>query len=106
MKQVVDWLKQSERPERELHRKVFRPWGSYDCVDRGGRFLVKRIIVKPGAALSLQMHHHRAEHWVVVRARCPKSRGEAEFLVTENDPPSSRSEPVTVWKIRGVCRWK
>ncbi len=85
VKQVVDWLKQSERPERELHRKVFRPWGSYDCVDRGGRFLVKRIVVKPGAALSLQMHHHRAEHWVVVRGTAKVTRGEAEFLVTENE---------------------
>lgn len=85
VKHIVEWLKQNERSEREFHRKVFRPWGSYDCVDRGGRFLVKRIIVNPGASLSLQMHHHRAEHWIVVRGTAKVTRGEREYLVTENE---------------------
>jgi len=68
-----------------LHRKVSRPWGSYDGVDAGGRFLVKRIVVNPGAKLSLQMHHHRAEHWIVVRGTARVTRGDAVFLVTENE---------------------
>ena len=85
VRQIVDWLKRSGRSESELHRKVFRPWGSYDCVDRGGRFLVKRIVVKPGASLSLQMHHHRAEHWVVVRGTAKVTCGKKVFLVTENE---------------------
>jgi len=85
VKHVVEWLKRNERSERVFHRKVFRPWGSYDCVDRGGRFLVKRIIVNPGATLSLQMHHHRAEHWIVVRGTAKVTRGGEEFLVTENE---------------------
>lgn len=85
VRQIVDWLKQSGRSESELHRKVSRPWGSYDCVDRGGRFLVKRIVVKPGASLSLQMHHHRAEHWIVVRGTAKVTCGKKVFLVTENE---------------------
>ncbi len=67
VKHLVDKLKASKRPETNLHRQVFRPWGSYDSVDSGEGFQVKRLIVNPGAILSLQMHHHRAEHWVVVR---------------------------------------
>ena len=85
VRQIVDLLKQSGRSESELHRKVYRPWGSYDCVDRGERFLVKRIVVKPGASLSLQMHHHRAEHWVVVRGTAKVTCGKKVFLVTENE---------------------
>ena len=64
VKKIVDALKSTKRAEVILHRKIFRPWGWYDAVDAGERFQVKRIVVKPGAALSLQMHHHRAEHWV------------------------------------------
>ncbi len=67
-----------------LHRKVYRPWGSYDGVDVGERFLVKRIVVKPGSCLSLQMHHHRAEHWIVVRGTAKVTRGDSTFLVSEN----------------------
>ena len=84
VKQVVDMLKQQQRSEGRLHRKVFRPWGWYDGIDVGERFQVKRIVVKPGAALSLQMHHHRAEHWVVVRGTARVTRDQEIFLVSEN----------------------
>ncbi len=67
VKQLVDKLKANDREETSLHRQVFRPWGSYDSIDSDEGFQVKRLIVNPGAILSLQMHHHRAEHWVVVR---------------------------------------
>jgi mannose-1-phosphate guanylyltransferase/mannose-6-phosphate isomerase len=85
VKKIVDLLKSQGRAEGQLHRKVFRPWGSYDGVDQGERFLVKRIVVKPGGALSLQMHHHRAEHWIVVRGTARVTCGEESFLVTENE---------------------
>lgn len=85
VKKIVDHLKRVGRTEGELHRKVFRPWGFYDSVDSGGRFLVKHIVVKPGASLSLQMHYHRAEHWVVVRGTAKVTRGDSSFLVTENE---------------------
>jgi mannose-1-phosphate guanylyltransferase/mannose-6-phosphate isomerase len=84
VKQVVDMLKQQKRSEGKLHRKVFRPWGWYDGIDVGERFQVKRIVVKPGAALSLQMHHHRAEHWVVVCGTARVTRDQEVFLVSEN----------------------
>ena len=85
VKKIVDSLKRQGRPEGELHRKVFRPWGWYDGVDAGERFQVKRIVVKPGAALSLQMHHHRAEHWIVVRGTAQVTRGDTSYLVSENE---------------------
>jgi mannose-1-phosphate guanylyltransferase / mannose-6-phosphate isomerase len=85
VKKIVDSLKREGRPEGELHRKVFRPWGWYDGVDSGERFQVKRIVVKPGAALSLQMHHHRAEHWIVVRGTAQVTRGDTSYLVSENE---------------------
>jgi mannose-1-phosphate guanylyltransferase/mannose-6-phosphate isomerase len=85
VKKIVDRLKASGRAEGQLHRKVFRPWGWYDSVDSGARFQVKRIVVKPGAALSLQMHHHRAEHWIVVSGTAKVTRGEEAFLVSENE---------------------
>src|SRR5207344_138878 len=66
VKHVVNQLKKEARPHAKLHRKVYRPWGSYDGIEAGPGFQVKRITVKPGASLSLKMHHHRAEHWVVV----------------------------------------
>ncbi|HEX6007644.1 MAG TPA: mannose-1-phosphate guanylyltransferase/mannose-6-phosphate isomerase [Burkholderiales bacterium] len=84
VKEVVTRLKEAGRKECLNHRKVYRPWGSYDGIDSGQRFQVKRIIVKPGAALSLQMHHHRAEHWVVVRGTARITRGDEVFLLTEN----------------------
>lgn len=84
VKHVVSWLNSSDRPESKLHREVARPWGTYEGVVLGERFQVKRIIVKPGASLSLQMHHHRAEHWIVVKGTARVTRGDEVFLVSEN----------------------
>ncbi len=84
VKKIVDRLKAEQRSVAQWHRKVFRPWGWYDGVDAGARFQVKRICVKPGASLSLQMHHHRAEHWVVVSGTAQVTKGEEIFLVSEN----------------------
>jgi mannose-6-phosphate isomerase-like protein (cupin superfamily) len=67
-----------------MHRRVYRPWGSYEGMDAGERFQVKRLIVKPGAALSLQLHHHRAEHWVVVKGTAKVTRDDEVILLTEN----------------------
>ena len=85
IKGLVARIKAEHAPEAETHRKVRRPWGFYDSIDRGDRFQVKRIVVAPGARLSLQMHHHRAEHWVVVRGTALVTRGEEEFLLSENE---------------------
>jgi mannose-1-phosphate guanylyltransferase/mannose-6-phosphate isomerase len=85
VKDVVAQLKDGDRGEAVLHRKVYRPWGAYDSIDMAERFQVKRITVKPGAALSLQMHHHRAEHWVVVSGTARVTRGEDVFLLGENE---------------------
>jgi mannose-1-phosphate guanylyltransferase/mannose-6-phosphate isomerase len=84
VKTIVGRLKAAGRSEAELHRKVHRPWGWYDSIDSGERFQVKRIVVRPGATLSLQMHHHRAEHWVVVRGTAKVTRGEEVILLGEN----------------------
>jgi len=84
VKALVDRLKAAGRSEVLHHRRVYRPWGSYESIDAGERFQVKRIVVKPGASLSLQMHHHRAEHWIVVRGTARVTRGEEEFLLSEN----------------------
>ena len=84
VKKLVARLKAFGRYEHALHREVFRPWGSYDSIDVGERFQVKRLIVHPGGALSLQMHHHRAEHWVVVSGTASITRGEETFLLEEN----------------------
>jgi mannose-1-phosphate guanylyltransferase/mannose-6-phosphate isomerase len=81
---IVGRLKAAGRSEAELHRKVHRPWGWYDSIDSGERFQVKRIVVRPGATLSLQMHHHRAEHWVVVRGTARVTRGDEVVLLGEN----------------------
>ena len=84
VKKIVERLKADQRSVAQWHRKVFRPWGWYDGVDAGSRFQVKRICVKPGASLSLQMHHHRAEHWVVVSGTAQVTKGEEIFLISEN----------------------
>lgn len=84
IKDVVAQLQQTQRPELSEHRKVYRPWGWYDNVDSGARFKVKRIMVKPGASLSLQKHQHRAEHWIVVRGTADITRGEQVQRLTEN----------------------
>ena len=84
VKQIVNLLNQQKREEQTLHRKVHRPWGWYDSIDMGARFQVKRIMVKPGATLSLQMHHHRAEHWIVVKGTAEITNGDQVMLLTEN----------------------
>ena len=84
VKSIVNQLEQQQREEKNLHRKVARPWGWYDSVDEGERFKVKRIQVKPGASLSLQMHHHRAEHWIVVKGTAEITNGDKVIMLTEN----------------------
>lgn len=84
VKHIVNALQQQKREEHTLHRKVHRPWGWYDSIDEGGRFKVKRIQVNPGASLSLQKHHHRAEHWVVVSGTAEITNGDKVLLLTEN----------------------
>jgi len=84
VKDVVARLKADDRSEATWHRKVYRPWGAYDSIDHGDRFQVKRITVKPGGTLSLQMHHHRAEHWIVVSGTAEVTRGDEVLLLTEN----------------------
>lgn len=85
VKKLVSRLKAQGRPEHKLHRKVHRPWGTYEGVAQGERFQVKRITVNPGASLSLQKHHHRAEHWVVVKGTATVQRGEEQLLLTEDE---------------------
>jgi mannose-1-phosphate guanylyltransferase/mannose-6-phosphate isomerase len=84
VKTVVNQLNDQGRSETQNHCEVYRPWGSYDSVDMGGRFQVKHISVKPGATLSLQMHHHRAEHWIVVSGTAEVTCDDKVFLLTEN----------------------
>lgn len=84
VKTVVAQLKTEGRSEATWHRKVYRPWGAYDSIDNGERFQVKRITVKPGGTLSLQMHHHRAEHWIVVSGTAEVTRGDEVILLSEN----------------------
>jgi len=85
VKDVVGQLKAAGRSETNAHRKVHRPWGWYDSIDFGSRFQVKRIVVNPGGVLSLQMHHHRAEHWIVVSGTARVTKGDETFLVSENE---------------------
>lgn len=84
VKHIVNQLQTSGRSEHTLHRQVHRPWGWYDSIDAGPRFQVKRIMVKPGASLSLQMHHHRAEHWIVVSGTAEVTNGDKVILLSEN----------------------
>lgn len=84
IKEVAEALKKSGRPESTNHRKVYRPWGNYDVIDRGHRYQAKRITVKPGAKLSTQIHHHRAEHWIVVSGTAKITNGEKTYILTEN----------------------
>jgi mannose-1-phosphate guanylyltransferase/mannose-6-phosphate isomerase len=84
VKAIVGKLHSAGRSEHTLHRQVHRPWGWYDSIDSGARFQVKRIMVKPGASLSLQMHHHRAEHWIVVSGTAEVTNGDQVILLTEN----------------------
>ena len=84
IKTIVNYLKGQNRQEAYLHRRVYRPWGSYETIAMGDRFQVKLITVNPGAALSLQMHHHRAEHWIVVKGTAKVTRGDEEIMLSEN----------------------
>jgi mannose-1-phosphate guanylyltransferase/mannose-6-phosphate isomerase len=84
IRRIVKRLRDEQRTEGSTHRQVMRPWGRYDALEQGPRFQVKRITVKPGAKLSLQMHHHRAEHWIVVSGTARVTEGEKEYLLTEN----------------------
>jgi mannose-1-phosphate guanylyltransferase/mannose-6-phosphate isomerase len=84
VKHLVNTLSAQGRPEAENHCEVYRPWGSYDSIDNGHRFQVKRIMVKPGASLSLQKHHHRAEHWIVVTGTAKVTCDDKTFLLSEN----------------------
>jgi mannose-1-phosphate guanylyltransferase/mannose-6-phosphate isomerase len=84
VKNIVNHLGREQRGEQALHRKVHRPWGWYDSIDNGPRHQVKRILVKPGASLSLQMHHHRAEHWIVVSGTAEVTNGDNVIMLTEN----------------------
>jgi mannose-1-phosphate guanylyltransferase/mannose-6-phosphate isomerase len=85
VKQIVKQLEKQDRSEAHFHREVARPWGCYDSIDMGERFQVKRITVKPGAKLSLQMHHHRAEHWIVVSGTALVTIGDEERMLSENE---------------------
>jgi mannose-1-phosphate guanylyltransferase/mannose-6-phosphate isomerase len=85
VKEVVTWLKSEGREEHLVHRRVYRPWGCYEGIDVGDRHQVKRITVSPGASLSLQMHHHRAEHWVVVKGTARVTRDDDVFILSENE---------------------
>jgi mannose-1-phosphate guanylyltransferase / mannose-6-phosphate isomerase len=84
VKKIVQELESRKREEKNLHRKVYRPWGWYDSIDEDENFKVKRIQVKPGASLSLQMHHHRAEHWIVVKGVAEITNGTEIFILREN----------------------
>lgn len=84
VKHIVQQLKQANRTEHHIHREVYRPWGKYDSIDQGNRYQVKRITVKPGEKLSIQMHHHRAEHWIVVHGTAKVTINQQEQLLTEN----------------------
>ncbi len=85
IKHIVQRLKQEQREEHRTHRKVYRPWGSYEGLDMGDRFQVKRLTLTPGAAISLQLHHHRAEHWIVVSGTARVTRDGEQFLLSENE---------------------
>jgi len=85
VKDAVAQLSRDGHIEATVHRRVARPWGAYDSIDNGDRFQVKRLTVKPGGRLSLQMHYHRAEHWVVVKGTAKVTRGSQTVLVQENE---------------------
>jgi mannose-1-phosphate guanylyltransferase/mannose-6-phosphate isomerase len=85
VKEVVETLARNARTEHLTHSRVYRPWGYYESIDAGERFQVKRIMVKPGEALSLQMHHHRAEHWIVVSGTARVTKDEDTRLLAENE---------------------
>ncbi len=85
VKKIVEQIKAAGRSEHHVHREVYRPWGKYDSIDQGERYQVKRLSIKPGEQLSLQMHHHRAEHWVVVQGTAKVTCGDKSLLLSENE---------------------
>ena len=85
IKTIVEKLKSESRPEWEYHREVYRPWGKFDSIDHGEKYQAKRITVKPGAKLSVQLHNHRSEHWVVVTGTAKVTNGEKTFILHENE---------------------
>lgn len=85
IKDIVQRLKKTQRVELLQHKEVVRPWGKYDCIDIGERYQVKRITVQPKAKLSLQLHHHRAEHWIVVKGTAKVVKGEEQYFISENE---------------------
>lgn len=85
VKIIVERLKDNHRSEWKSNRELFRPWGKYDSVDNGNRYQVKRITVNPGAKLSVQMHHHRSEHWVVVSGTAKVTKDDKTFILGENE---------------------
>jgi mannose-1-phosphate guanylyltransferase/mannose-6-phosphate isomerase len=97
LKQLVGGLTTQGRPEVQHHRRVYRPWGSFEAIDQGPRFQVKRIVVDPGKKLSLQRHQHRAEHWVVVRGQAQVTVGEEIFILEENQ--STYIPPGTIHRL-------
>jgi hypothetical protein len=103
VKQIVAALKAGKRSQASAHRKIHRPWGWYDSIDNGERFQVKRIVVNPGASLSLQMHHHRAEHWIVVKGTAEVTNGERPSCWARTNPPTSRWATCTGWPTRASC---
>ena len=85
VKAIIEQLKNEKRPEWNFHRVVYRPWGKYDSIDTGSEYQVKRITVNPGAKLSVQMHHHRAEHWIVVSGEAKVTVGNRTFILNKNE---------------------
>jgi mannose-1-phosphate guanylyltransferase/mannose-6-phosphate isomerase len=85
VKEVIKYLKKQKRGESRFHSKVHRPWGTFEPIGHGERYQVKRITVNPGASLSLQLHHHRAEHWVVVSGTAVVTCGDKEIMLSENE---------------------
>ena len=104
VRELVAKLKAAKRPEATDHQRVHRPWGYYELIDMGERFQVKRIVVIPGGTLSLQKHHHRAEHWVVVRGTAEVTIGETSKPCTKTSWSISRSAPSTAWPTAARSR--
>lgn len=101
---MVEQIKADGRHEHRVHREVYRPWGKYDSIDAGDRYQVKRITVKPGEGLSVQMHHHRAEHWVVVAGTAKVTIDGDIKLLGENESIYIPLGRRTAWKTRGKFR--
>lgn len=101
---MVEQIKADGRHEHHIHREVYRPWGKYDSIDAGDRYQVKRITVKPGEGLSVQMHHHRAEHWVVVAGTAKVTINDDIKLLAENESVYIPLGRPIVWRIPGKSR--